>query len=90
MRKSNRPTIRPSRPCDLEDLAFDVGAPIDAWWSDGWWEGIIVDADKSEKETYQVYVPGEFCFWFSILLLVLNHMSLYLLNKTVFSFFDIR
>lgn len=62
MRNSNRPTIRPSRPCDLEDLAFDVGAPIDAWWSDGWWEGIIVDADKSEKETYRVYVPGERMF----------------------------
>ncbi|XP_060186921.1 uncharacterized protein LOC132616502 [Lycium barbarum] len=62
MRNSNRPTIRPSRFCDLGDLAFDVGAPVDAWWSDGWWEGIIVDTDKSGNEIYRVYVPGERMF----------------------------
>lgn len=64
MRNSSRPTIRPFRSCDLRDVAFDVGAPVDAWWSDGWWEGIIVDTVKSENETYRVYVPGEFCFLF--------------------------
>ncbi|XP_009764669.1 uncharacterized protein [Nicotiana sylvestris] len=62
MRNSSRPTIRPFRSCDLRDVAFDVGAPVDAWWSDGWWEGIIVDTVKSENETYRVYVPGERMF----------------------------
>ncbi|KAK2999711.1 hypothetical protein RJ639_023809 [Escallonia herrerae] len=59
MRYSGRPTIRPAPPQHETDLAFGVGAPVDAWWSDGWWEGIVTRICNSEDEHPQVYIPSE-------------------------------
>ncbi|KAG2688606.1 hypothetical protein I3760_09G104500 [Carya illinoinensis] len=59
MRCSGRLTIRPSPPEDFTDLALEVGAPVDAWWSDGWWEGVITGVDTFGNDTWHVYFPGE-------------------------------
>jgi hypothetical protein len=36
---------------------FEVGVPVDAWWSDGWWEGVVAGVDVSGT-ALQVYFPG--------------------------------
>ncbi|KAJ8747335.1 hypothetical protein K2173_013158 [Erythroxylum novogranatense] len=38
MRCWGRHTIRPTPPQHSNDHDFDVGAAVDAWWCDGWWE----------------------------------------------------
>ncbi|OWM81355.1 uncharacterized protein LOC116190071 [Punica granatum] len=61
MRFSSRLTIRPIPPAvDESEVVFDLGVAVDAWWSDGWWEGIVtgLKADNLE-DTLQVYFPGE-------------------------------
>ena len=58
MRCSGRLTIRPWPPEDSLDCSVEVGAPVDAWWSDGWWEGIVMGVDKSENDNLQIYFPG--------------------------------
>ncbi|CAK9155565.1 unnamed protein product [Ilex paraguariensis] len=62
MRYSGRPTIRPASAHDQLDLAFDVGAAVDAWWSDGWWEGVLTGFGHSSDEIHQVYIPSENLF----------------------------
>ncbi|KAK9091879.1 hypothetical protein Syun_026790 [Stephania yunnanensis] len=63
MRYSGRLTIRPCRPAeDLRDGVFEVGAPVDAWWNDGWWEGVVTEIDNSGNDSVQVYFPGEDTF----------------------------
>ncbi|KAL3851141.1 hypothetical protein ACJIZ3_013023 [Penstemon smallii] len=58
MRHFGRPTTRPAYPCNEKtSLAFEVGDPADAWWCDGWWEGVITCDNKNG--TYQIYLPGE-------------------------------
>lgn len=59
MRHAGRPTVRPAHPSCETSSTFEVGDPADAWWSDGWWEGIICGTGDGKHETYQVYVPGE-------------------------------
>nr|XP_021842638.1 uncharacterized protein LOC110782720 isoform X2 [Spinacia oleracea] len=60
MRCPGRPTIRPCPPIsDSVDVEFEVGAPVDAWWSDGWWEGVVTAVKKTATDDVQVYVPGE-------------------------------
>ncbi|PSS24763.1 DUF724 domain-containing protein [Actinidia chinensis var. chinensis] len=59
MRCSGRLTIRPWPPEDSSDCSVEVGAPVDAWWSDGWWEGIVMGVDKFENDNLQIYFPGE-------------------------------
>ncbi|XP_023753863.1 uncharacterized protein LOC111902246 isoform X1 [Lactuca sativa] len=60
MRCSGRPTIRPAvARTETETIAFEVGSPVDAWWSDGWWEGVVVGIGDSDV---QVYVPTETLF----------------------------
>ncbi|KAI8552991.1 hypothetical protein RHMOL_Rhmol06G0310500 [Rhododendron molle] len=59
MRCPSRQTIRPSLSHDQIDLSLEVGAPVDAWWSDGWWEGVVTGIVDSGDESLQVYVPGE-------------------------------
>lgn len=60
MRCSARLTIRPRPPEDFTDHALEVGTPVDAWWSDGWWEGVITGVDTSGNDTLHVYFPGMF------------------------------
>ena len=58
MRHSDRPTIRPAPSKELTELSLEVGVAIDAWWSDGWWEGIVTGVDSS-AENVQVFFPGK-------------------------------
>ncbi|PHT64612.1 hypothetical protein T459_29037, partial [Capsicum annuum] len=32
-------------------------AAVDAWWSDGWWEGVVVDFDVYGRGHLQVFFP---------------------------------
>ncbi|XP_004295325.1 PREDICTED: uncharacterized protein LOC101315321 isoform X2 [Fragaria vesca subsp. vesca] len=58
MRCSGRLTIRPCHPNDSAIFSIEVGVPVDAWWSDGWWEGVVAGVDASGT-AIQVYFPGE-------------------------------
>ncbi|XP_057461428.1 uncharacterized protein LOC130751776 [Actinidia eriantha] len=59
MRCPGRQTIRPALPRDQVDLAFEIGTPVDAWWSDGWWEGVVTGNVNFGVENLQVYIPSE-------------------------------
>lgn len=54
-----RLTVRPCPPKVLTDFFLEIGAAVDAWWSDGWWEGVITGVEISGPDTVQVYFPGE-------------------------------
>ncbi|KAL3647189.1 hypothetical protein CASFOL_008157 [Castilleja foliolosa] len=42
------------------DFIVEVGAAVDVWWCDGWWEGVITRCDvTSSNNKLQVYLPGE-------------------------------
>lgn len=63
-RRSDRPTIRPA-PSENEtnvDVVFELGSLVDAYWTDGWWEGVVTGISQSEDGGVQVYVPGESMF----------------------------
>ncbi|GAY47682.1 hypothetical protein CUMW_106180 [Citrus unshiu] len=62
MRCSDRPTIRPTPPDNREDLSLGIGTAVDAWWSDGWWEGVVIGVDSSSTDNLQVYLSGESLF----------------------------
>lgn len=57
MRHSGRPTIRPTPTKEQTELSLEVGAAIDAWWSDGWWEGVITGIGSCDDDV-QVFFPG--------------------------------
>ncbi|KAI7734417.1 hypothetical protein M8C21_004066 [Ambrosia artemisiifolia] len=59
IRCSGRPTARPARVENETDVAFEVGSPVDGWWSDGWWEGVVTKVGESVDEDVQVFIPGE-------------------------------
>ncbi|XP_075080706.1 uncharacterized protein LOC107766548 [Nicotiana tabacum] len=59
MRCTGRFTVRPQPPEDSSDLSFEVGAAVDAWWCDGWWEGVVAGFDVCGSGHLQVYFPGE-------------------------------
>ncbi|KAF7803859.1 uncharacterized protein G2W53_042970 [Senna tora] len=59
IRCSGRLTVRPCPPEDTVDRTLEIGASVDAWWSDGWWEGVITAIDVCGVDTLQVYSPGE-------------------------------
>lgn len=63
LRVHGRPKIRPMRQSNRGEISFvgGVGYIVDAWWHDGWWEGIIVR--KQSEAKYCVYFPGMFCFY---------------------------
>lgn len=62
MRYSGRPTIRPA-PLDVQtNLALEIGSAVDAWWSDGWWEGVVTGIDNFDADNFQIYFPGESLF----------------------------
>lgn len=63
MRCLRRPTIRPCPlTSDSVDTEFIVGVAVDAWWSDGWWEGVLTATKGDGVDNLQVYVPGENLF----------------------------
>eukprot|EP01018_Ginkgo_biloba_P003714 Gb_22692 [translate_table: standard] len=57
MRISRRPTIRPC-PENSSNNTLEVGTAVDAWWNDGWWEGVVVMIKQTVGEV-QVYFPDE-------------------------------
>ncbi|XVF26210.1 hypothetical protein REPUB_Repub13aG0279500 [Reevesia pubescens] len=59
MRCPGRLTIRPCPPKDTTNCEFEIGAAIDVWWSDGWWEGVTTGVGISADDDLQVYIPGE-------------------------------
>lgn len=58
MRCSGRLTVRPFPPEDSTKCTFGVGAAVDAWWCDGWWEGVVMRVGKSGNDSLQIYLPG--------------------------------
>uniref|UniRef100_A0A7N0TY86 BAH domain-containing protein n=1 Tax=Kalanchoe fedtschenkoi TaxID=63787 RepID=A0A7N0TY86_KALFE len=59
MRFVSRPTIRPAVHSSQQVRDLNVGDPIDAWWNDGWWEGVVTDSGSNENDLSRVYLPGE-------------------------------
>ncbi|KAI3456571.1 hypothetical protein Pfo_013234 [Paulownia fortunei] len=59
VRCAGRLTVRPWPHWDSSDFRFEVGVAVDAWWCDGWWEGVVIGCDASAKSNLQVYFPGE-------------------------------
>lgn len=60
MRCAGRLNIRPS-PLDHflpENFLLDIGTPVDAWWSDGWWEGVVIGVESCGDDSVHVYFPG--------------------------------
>ncbi|WOK94005.1 hypothetical protein Cni_G02706 [Canna indica] len=54
--RSARPLVRP-HPSLIDKICnFHVGAIVDAWWHDGWWEGIVIK--KECQGQLHVYFPG--------------------------------
>ncbi|XP_071702064.1 uncharacterized protein [Rutidosis leptorrhynchoides] len=61
-RCSVRSTVRPARTDHEAMFEFEVGSPVDAWWNDGWWEGVVTGLGESLDADVQVYVPSESLF----------------------------
>ncbi|XP_064940258.1 uncharacterized protein LOC135593872 isoform X1 [Musa acuminata AAA Group] len=57
IRLCGRPIVRPNPAQRVKKCSFNVGASVDAWWHDGWWEGIVIRRE-SEGQIH-VYFPGE-------------------------------
>lgn len=65
MRYPGRPTIRPAVDHNENLLArdFEIGSPVDVWWSDGWWEGVVAGIVSDENnESLRVCIPSESLF----------------------------
>ncbi|XP_031393599.1 uncharacterized protein LOC116205220 isoform X2 [Punica granatum] len=64
MRCSGRKTIRPSPPKGVTgDCTFEIGSPVDAWWCNGRWEGVVIGR-ISVPDKVQVYLPVGSRYWF--------------------------
>ena len=57
-RCTGRLTIRPRPPEDSADCIFEVGAAVDVWWCDGWWEGVVIMTNVFGTNHLQIYLPG--------------------------------
>ncbi|XP_058081109.1 uncharacterized protein LOC131229229 isoform X2 [Magnolia sinica] len=57
MRSLGRLTIRPCPPHEKLNGVVEIGTPVDAWWNDGWWEGVLAGLD-SGGDVLQVYFSG--------------------------------
>ncbi|KAL0463602.1 UNVERIFIED_CONTAM: hypothetical protein Slati_0247800 [Sesamum latifolium] len=59
IRLSGRSIVRPILLSDISRVAgvLNVGSVVDAWWHDGWWEGIVVK--KESEDRLHVYFPEE-------------------------------
>jgi len=58
IRVPGRLTVRPYPPEEETSNSIVVGTAVDAWWNDGWWEGVVVMIHESKAEVH-VYFPGE-------------------------------
>lgn len=58
VRLSGRTIVRPNPSSDKGRVSgvINVGSVVDAWWHDGWWEGIVVK--KESEDRLNVYFPG--------------------------------
>ncbi|OIW16688.1 hypothetical protein TanjilG_28745 [Lupinus angustifolius] len=58
LRMHGRTKIRPALESNKPGISWlgGVGSIVDAWWHDGWWEGIVVLEESDAK--YHVYFPG--------------------------------
>ncbi|MCL7026708.1 hypothetical protein MKW94_025673, partial [Papaver nudicaule] len=54
-RLRGRGTVRPRPSTDISLGPIKVGASVDAWWHDGWWEGVVVHNESDER--VHVYFP---------------------------------
>lgn len=59
IRYPGRTTIRPPTPHSKAEVTFDIGSMVDAWWCDGWWEGIMTGFDKSDVDSVEIFIPSE-------------------------------
>ncbi|KAJ0981924.1 hypothetical protein J5N97_010179 [Dioscorea zingiberensis] len=61
IRCTGRLTIRPYRSSSHlpENTLLQIGNVADAWWSNGWWEGVIIGVNFGGSNNVQVYLPGE-------------------------------
>ncbi|XP_073299974.1 uncharacterized protein [Primulina huaijiensis] len=59
IRISGRAIVRPTPLSDegSGSSVVNVGSVVDAWWHDGWWEGIVIKNNSVNK--IHVYFPGE-------------------------------
>ncbi|KAM0952712.1 putative BAH domain, Agenet-like domain, Agenet domain, plant type [Dioscorea sansibarensis] len=58
IRLSGRQIVRPQRTDKgVIQCSFNAGAVVDAWWNDGWWEGIVICKESEQK--IHVYFPDE-------------------------------
>ncbi|KAL8147700.1 hypothetical protein AgCh_005139 [Apium graveolens] len=92
MRHRGRPTIRPSLSHFERHLDMVAGAPVDAWWSDGWWEGVLIGIGNSEVGILQILVPSMFIDMFISFSSILDtHTSdLNLLFYSLYSLLSVR
>lgn len=59
LRHTGRLTIRPCPPEEEAPTTFEVGAAVDAWWKNGWWEGFVITVESlSSSDSYHVFLPG--------------------------------
>ncbi|KAK7303401.1 hypothetical protein RJT34_14307 [Clitoria ternatea] len=59
MRCSGRLRVRPRPPEYPKDQNFEIGAAVDAWCGDGWWEGVVTAVNVCGAGILQVYFPAE-------------------------------
>lgn len=57
-RKVVRPSPQPNK--GRVSWAMEVGAAVDVWRHDGWWEGIVVQKESDDR--IRVFFPGKQCF----------------------------
>ncbi|KAF6150296.1 hypothetical protein GIB67_033995, partial [Kingdonia uniflora] len=58
MRSPRRLTIRPCPSSeDSTNLSIDIGAAVDVWWNDGWWEGVVTEIDNCGNDSLHIYFP---------------------------------
>lgn len=62
MRSSERITIRPTPQSNKGRVSWviGVGDAVDAWWHDGWWEGLVIRKETEDK--FLIYFPGRWQF----------------------------